>query len=118
MDMARPWRRKLFIASLVVGTLAGVVFAISCSRQRGMDAALLSAIRRDDTPAALECLEAGANANAAAWIGPPTSSGTLLTDFGRRLRGRKKAAKGFHAPALYLVYLGWPGPIASLKDRR
>ena len=48
------------------------------SRQNSMDAALLAAIRRADTPVALEWVKAGANPNAETWIGPPSSPETLV----------------------------------------
>ena len=102
-------RRRLFVWALLIGAVAGVGLTLWQMHQGSLDAALLTAIREDDTHAAIALLDQGANANATFRIGRAESLDLLFRDLQDWLHGQRPPQRSYFAPALYLAFMHEPG---------
>jgi hypothetical protein len=84
--------------------LASFVWYARQVRQQYLDHALIEAIKKNDTPAAVALLDQGAYANAKDKPETPVTLKSLLVDFWQRLQDQKSPRKReYHASALTLL---------------
>src|SRR5262245_19237712 len=87
----QKWDSWMLLTSLVLPVLASGIWYGRLERQQYLDHALILAIKKQDTKAAIALLNQGANANATDRPYTPITLTTLFADFWRRVKGQAPA---------------------------
>jgi ankyrin repeat protein len=105
LKRGRKWSGRILLCVSLLSVLAFWVWYNQELRQQYLNHALMEAIKKKNTPAAITLLDQGANANVTDKPAPPRTLITFLADLRNSLKSHKSEKDtNYYPPALLLSY--------------